>query len=54
VADHDAQTLLIFDTATVVLEMGRAGKFHAKAKRLGGKPDHSRRPKDRDLDPDGR
>jgi hypothetical protein len=31
VADAKPETLLIFDTATVVLEMGRGGKFYAKA-----------------------
>jgi hypothetical protein len=31
VAEARPDTLLIFDTATVVLEMGRAGKFRAKA-----------------------
>jgi hypothetical protein len=31
VADARPETLLIFDNATVVLEMGREGKFYAKA-----------------------
>ena len=30
-ADARPETLLIFDTATVVLEMTRGGKFHTKA-----------------------
>ena len=31
VADARPETLLIFDNATVVLEMGRGGKFYAKS-----------------------
>lgn len=39
-ADGRPETLLIFDNATVVLEMGREGKIVSKAEQIGGKRCH--------------